>query len=127
MVGYLTLTLESSNTFATAPINSRVNVLARSPIPFEPGQMVVGLPHGPSYPGHSPSTNHFLLDRSDLPFHLAASSAILKPDGPLKWKAVAFGRSSLLLISRKLFTLSGIPPFTTNSFRLFSLDSIFPF
>ena len=33
----------------------------------------------------------------------------------------ALGRSSLLLISRKLWTLSGIPPFSTNSFRLASL------
>ena len=31
------------------------------------------------------------------------------------------GRSCLLLISRKLLTLSGIPPFSTNSFRLASL------
>ena len=33
----------------------------------------------------------------------------------------ALGRSCLLLISRKLSTLSGIPPFSTNSFRLASL------
>ena len=33
----------------------------------------------------------------------------------------ALGRSFLLLISRKLSTLSGIPPFPTNSFRLASL------
>ena len=32
----------------------------------------------------------------------------------------AFGRSSQLLISRKLLTLTGIPPFSTNSFRLTS-------
>ena len=31
------------------------------------------------------------------------------------------GRSSLLMISPKLFTLSGIPPFSINSFRLASL------
>ena len=30
----------------------------------------------------------------------------------------ALGRFSLLLISLKLFTLSGTPPFSTNSFRL---------
>ena len=33
----------------------------------------------------------------------------------------ALGRSSLLSISQKLLTLSGIPPFSTNSFRLASL------
>ena len=33
----------------------------------------------------------------------------------------ALGRSCLLLISLKLLTLSGIPPFSTNSFRLASL------
>ena len=33
----------------------------------------------------------------------------------------ALGRFSLLLISLKLSTLSGIPPFSTNSFRLASL------
>ena len=33
----------------------------------------------------------------------------------------ALGRSFLLLISQKLSTLSGIPPFSTNSFRLASL------
>ena len=33
----------------------------------------------------------------------------------------ALGRSSLLLISRKLLTLSGIPPFSTNYFWLASL------
>ena len=33
----------------------------------------------------------------------------------------ALGRSYLLLISLKLLTLSGIPPFSTNSFRLVSL------
>ena len=33
----------------------------------------------------------------------------------------ALGRSSLLLISLKLSTLSGIPPFSTNLFRLASL------
>ena len=33
----------------------------------------------------------------------------------------ALGRSSLLSISLKLLTLSGIPPFSTNSFRLASL------
>ena len=33
----------------------------------------------------------------------------------------ALGGSCLLLISRKLLTLSGIPLFTTNSFRLASL------
>ena len=33
----------------------------------------------------------------------------------------ALGRSSLLSISRKILTLSGIPPFSTNSFRLASL------
>ena len=33
----------------------------------------------------------------------------------------ALGRFSLLLISLKLLTLSGIPPFSTNSFRLASL------
>ena len=33
----------------------------------------------------------------------------------------ALGRSCLLLISLKLSTLSGIPPFSTNSFRLVSL------
>ena len=33
----------------------------------------------------------------------------------------ALGRSCLLLISPKLLTLSGIPPFSTNSFRLASL------
>ena len=33
----------------------------------------------------------------------------------------ALGRSCLLSISRKLSTLSGIPPFTINSFRLASL------
>ena len=33
----------------------------------------------------------------------------------------ALGRSCLLSISRKLLTLSGIPPFSTNSFRLASL------
>ena len=33
----------------------------------------------------------------------------------------ALGRSSLLLISLKLSTLSGIPPFSINSFRLASL------
>ena len=33
----------------------------------------------------------------------------------------AFGRFSLLSISRKLLTLSGIPPFSTNPFRLASL------
>ena len=33
----------------------------------------------------------------------------------------ALGRSCLLLISRKLLTLSGIPPFSTNWFRLASL------
>ena len=32
----------------------------------------------------------------------------------------ALGRSSILLISRKLLTLSGIPPFSTNLFRLAS-------
>ena len=33
----------------------------------------------------------------------------------------ALGRSCLLSISQKLWTLSGIPPFSTNSFRLASL------
>ena len=33
----------------------------------------------------------------------------------------ALGRSCLLLISRKLLTLSGLPPFSINSFRLASL------
>ena len=33
----------------------------------------------------------------------------------------ALGRSSLLLISQKLLTLSGIPPFSTNLFQLASL------
>ena len=33
----------------------------------------------------------------------------------------ALGRFSLLWISRKILTLSGIPPFSTNSFRLASL------
>ena len=33
----------------------------------------------------------------------------------------ALERSSLLLISQKLLTMSGIPPFSTNSFRLASL------
>ena len=33
----------------------------------------------------------------------------------------ALGRSTLLLISRRLLTLAGIPPFSTNSFRLASL------
>ena len=33
----------------------------------------------------------------------------------------ALGRSSLISISRKLLTLSGIPPFSTNLFRLASL------
>ena len=33
----------------------------------------------------------------------------------------ALGRSCLLSISQKLLTLSGIPPFSTNSFRLASL------
>ena len=33
----------------------------------------------------------------------------------------ALGPSSLLLISRNLLTLSGIPPFSTNLFRLASL------
>ena len=33
----------------------------------------------------------------------------------------AFGRSSLLSISRKLLTLSGTPPFSINSFHLASL------
>ena len=35
--------------------------------------------------------------------------------------ARALGRTSLLSISQKLLTLSGIPPFSTNSFRLASL------
>ena len=36
----------------------------------------------------------------------------------------ALGRSSLLLISRKRLTLSGIPPFSMNSFRLASLHAL---
>ena len=36
----------------------------------------------------------------------------------------ALGRSSLLSISRKLSTLSGIPPFSINSFRLASLFAL---
>ena len=34
------------------------------------------------------------------------------------------GRSSLLLISRKLLTLSGVPPFSTNSVWLASLHAL---
>ena len=37
----------------------------------------------------------------------------------------ALGRSCLLLISRKLSTLSSIPPFSTHSFRLTSLLALF--
>ena len=38
---------------------------------------------------------------------------------------LALGRFSLLSISQKLLTLSGIPPFTTNLFRLASLLALF--
>ena len=39
---------------STAPITSRLNVVVRSPATFGWVEMAVGLPEGPSYPGHSP-------------------------------------------------------------------------
>ena len=39
----------------SASINSRLNVVVRSPTRLGWVQMAVGLPEGPSYPGHSPS------------------------------------------------------------------------
>ena len=102
-------TLESSNTFATASIISRLNVLAT---PFGLGQMAVGLPEDSSYPGHSPRTNHFLPNRLDLPFHLVASNSILKPGGPLKWKA------ALLLLLTKVMKISRFTSLLLNVLRL---------
>ena len=39
----------------SAPINSRLKVVVRSPTPLGWVEMAVGLPEGPSYLGHSPS------------------------------------------------------------------------
>ena len=39
----------------SAPINSRLNVVVRFPLRLGWVEMAVGLPEGPSYPGHSPS------------------------------------------------------------------------
>ena len=50
-----------------APINSRLYVVMRSPTRLDWVEMAVGLPESPSYPKHSPHTNHFiaLLNQND--------------------------------------------------------------
>ena len=50
---------KSAKIALSAPINSRLKVVVRSPTPFEV-EMAVGLPEVPSYPKHFPQTNHFL-------------------------------------------------------------------
>ena len=47
-----------TRSYFSAPINSRLNVVVRSPTPFGLGQNGCWFPEGPSYPGYSPS---FLL------------------------------------------------------------------
>ena len=76
---------------------------------------------------------HFFLESNSILFPARSVSAL---DGLLSIKFCIIlspsrmgltnpgrdlGRSCLLLISRKLLTLSGIPPFSTNSFQLASL------
>ena len=57
--------------------------------------------------------------------HLIKFCSFLSPSGMgLTNQGRALGRSCLLLISRKLSTLSGIPPFSTNSFRLAFLRAL---
>ena len=66
----------------------------------------------------SPREAGFCPGRSTLDQILYLSQSI--SDGFIKPRR-AFGRFSLLSISLKLLTLSGIPPFFINSFRLASL------
>ena len=64
------LTIHHTNTIRTAPINSRLIVVVRSPAPLGWVEMAVGLPEGPSYPGHSPfifSLCCSLKDRTSAP------------------------------------------------------------
>ena len=53
--------------------------------------------------------------------YVPSSTGEIKCEGNIRNPTRALGRSSLLLISRRLLAFSGIPPFSIDSFRLASL------